>query len=76
MQNPLLDPKSSEEQLDQHVRPASIQEFIGQKKIIQNLDVFIRAAKQRGDALDHVLLSGPPGLEKRLFLILWLMKWA
>ncbi|MEO1022702.1 MAG: Holliday junction branch migration DNA helicase RuvB [Bacteroidota bacterium] len=64
MQNPLLNPKSSEDQLDQQVRPASIPEFIGQKKIIQNLDVFIRAAKQRGDALDHVLLSGPPGLGK------------
>ena len=39
-------------------------EFIGQKKIISNLEVFIKAAKQRGDALDHVILSGPPGLGK------------
>lgn len=64
MNNPLLNPEEKENAFEQSVRPASIQEFIGQKKTITNLSVFIKAAKQRGDALDHVILSGPPGLGK------------
>jgi len=62
--NPLLNPEEKEEAFEQTVRPGSLQEFIGQKKVISNLLVFIKAAKQRGDALDHVILSGPPGLGK------------
>lgn len=50
--------------LDLSLRPSKFNEFVGQPKIIQNLKVFIQAAKLRGDALDHVLLSGPPGLGK------------
>lgn len=64
MNNPLLNPEEKEEVFEQTVRPGSLQEFIGQKKTISNLSVFIKAAKQRGDALDHVILSGPPGLGK------------
>ncbi len=64
MQNPLLNPSDKEEAFEQSVRPSSLSEFIGQQKAISNLDVFIKAAKQRGDALDHVILSGPPGLGK------------
>lgn len=64
MNNPLLNPEEKEEAFEQTVRPGSIGEFIGQKKSISNLSVFIKAAKQRGDALDHVILSGPPGLGK------------
>lgn len=64
MQNPLLNPSEKEDRFEQSVRPSSIQEFIGQQKAISNLNVFIKAAKQRGDALDHVILSGPPGLGK------------
>lgn len=64
MHNPLLNPTDKEEVFEQTVRPVSLDEFIGQKKIISNLSVFIKAAKQRGDALDHVILSGPPGLGK------------
>ncbi|MFA5668811.1 MAG: Holliday junction branch migration DNA helicase RuvB [Balneolaceae bacterium] len=64
MQNPLLNPNQKEEAFEQSVRPSRIEEFIGQKKAISNLSVFIKAAKQRGDALDHVILSGPPGLGK------------
>jgi Holliday junction DNA helicase RuvB len=45
-------------------RPLSLDEFVGQKPIRDNLRVFIAAAQQRGDALDHVLLAGPPGLGK------------
>ena len=46
------------------LRPQSLREYIGQEKIKENLKVYIEAAKKRGDALDHVLLYGPPGLGK------------
>jgi len=64
VQNPLLNPDQKEEVFENSVRPSSLDEFIGQHKAISNLQVFIKAAKQRGDALDHVILSGPPGLGK------------
>lgn len=50
--------------LDQSLRPKFISEFDGQKAITDNLNVFVSAAKKRGEALDHVLLTGPPGLGK------------
>lgn len=46
------------------LRPRYFKEYIGQKKAKENLEIFIKAAKKRGDALDHVLLYGPPGLGK------------
>ncbi|NLM73589.1 MAG: Holliday junction branch migration DNA helicase RuvB [Clostridiaceae bacterium] len=46
------------------LRPRTIAEYIGQTKVKENLKIFIKAAKQRGEALDHVLLYGPPGLGK------------
>ena len=49
---------------EQNLRPQSLDEYIGQKKTKENLKVYIQAAKQRGDALDHVLFYGPPGLGK------------
>ena len=52
------------EQFDQSLRPERLRDYIGQQEIKENLLVFIGAAKKRGHALDHVLLSGPPGLEK------------
>lgn len=59
------DPVSGEEVLvEKALRPKQLEEFSGQKKIVENLYVFIEAARQRGDALDHVLLHGPPGLGK------------
>lgn len=64
MHNPLLNPEQKEDVFENSVRPSTLDEFIGQKKAISNLKVFIKAAKQRGDALDHVILSGPPGLGK------------
>lgn len=51
-------------ELDKNLRPRCISEFIGQKKIIENLLVFIKSAKKRKEPLDHVILSGPPGLGK------------
>ncbi len=50
--------------LDRSLRPQSLDEFIGQQEIKENLRVFITAARQRGEVLDHVLLHGPPGLGK------------
>ncbi|MCL2068484.1 MAG: Holliday junction branch migration DNA helicase RuvB, partial [Oscillospiraceae bacterium] len=46
------------------LRPRTLSEYIGQEKVKENLSVFIEAAKQRGESLDHVLLYGPPGLGK------------
>src|SRR6201746_524022 len=46
------------------LRPQRLEEYIGQKKVIDNLRVFIRAARERRESLDHVLLFGPPGLGK------------
>jgi holliday junction DNA helicase RuvB len=50
--------------IEQSLRPLSFNEFIGQSKITDNLKVFITAARKRNEALDHVLLTGPPGLGK------------
>ena len=49
---------------EQSLRPLSLADFVGQKKLRSNLSVFIEAARGRGDALDHVLFFGPPGLGK------------
>jgi Holliday junction DNA helicase RuvB len=62
--NPLLNASLKETAFEQTIRPASLREFIGQPKIIDNLSVFIQAARMRKESLDHVLLSGPPGLGK------------
>lgn len=64
MQNPLLDASDSDRDFEQTLRPRRISEFIGQQKVIKNLSVFIKAAQKRNEALDHVILSGPPGLGK------------
>ncbi len=64
MQNPLLNPEEKEPIIDESLRPSTLQEFVGQQKVIENLSIFIQAAKKRGEALDHVILSGPPGLGK------------
>ena len=49
---------------DKALRPLSFDDFVGQKAAISNLKVFVEAAGRRGEALDHLLLSGPPGLGK------------
>lgn len=61
-----VDPELNNEEkaLEQSLRPKGFAEFNGQKKITDNLKVFIGAALKRGDSLDHVLLTGPPGLGK------------
>ncbi|MDF2456404.1 MAG: ruvB [Cytophagaceae bacterium] len=55
---------TGEKDVEKALRPLSFEDFAGQEKIIENLRVFVYAAKQRGEALDHVLLHGPPGLGK------------
>jgi Holliday junction DNA helicase RuvB len=50
--------------LDRALRPTRFAEFVGQRKIMDNLHVYVQAARQRGEPLDHVLLCGPPGLGK------------
>ncbi len=57
-------PVRAEEDFEKKLRPQSLDEFVGQQKIKDNLRVFITAALQRGESLDHVMLSGPPGLGK------------
>lgn len=55
---------AGEAEFDRTLRPRTLDEFVGQNKLKENLKVFIEAAKQRGDALDHILFYGPPGLGK------------
>ena len=54
----------AEVELDRTLRPLRFDDFVGQRKIVDNLRVFIAAARQRRESLDHVLLTGPPGLGK------------
>ena len=54
----------NEKDIDKQLRPLEFDDFSGQSKIVENLKIFVQAAKMRGEALDHVLLHGPPGLGK------------
>ncbi|HED31156.1 MAG TPA: Holliday junction branch migration DNA helicase RuvB [Prosthecochloris aestuarii] len=54
----------AEEKFEEQIRPGRLEEFSGQQRLTDNLRVFIAAARKRGEALDHVLFSGPPGLGK------------
>lgn len=60
--NPIV--SDEEKRFEQTIRPKIFSDFMGQKKITENLKIFIGAAKKRGESLDHVLLTGPPGLGK------------
>ncbi|MEI6851588.1 MAG: Holliday junction branch migration DNA helicase RuvB [Bacteroidota bacterium] len=67
--NDNLDPEKTnlspnELEFDKFLRPGSFEKFSGQGQIVENLKIFVKAAKLRGDSLDHVLLHGPPGLGK------------
>ncbi len=69
MINPNLDPHAerlslSEKEIEKVIRPGGFSDFAGQEQVVENLKIFVRAAKQRGESLDHVLLHGPPGLGK------------
>lgn len=56
--------KESDKEFERALRPLDFGDFQGQKKIIENLEIFVSAAKMRGESLDHVILHGPPGLGK------------
>lgn len=56
--------KESEKDIEKALRPLTFDDFSGQEKIISNLRIFVKAARMRGEALDHTLLHGPPGLGK------------
>ncbi|MBV1704194.1 MAG: AAA family ATPase, partial [Hyphomicrobiales bacterium] len=60
----LASPERRADDVDVAIRPATLEDFVGQAAARRNLRVFVDAAKARGDALDHVLLHGPPGLGK------------
>jgi len=69
MQNPNLNTDKSaltpvEKEFENNIRPNEIAEFSGQDKVIENIKIFIKAARIRGEALDHILFHGPPGLGK------------
>ncbi|MGE5518391.1 MAG: Holliday junction branch migration DNA helicase RuvB [Candidatus Dadabacteria bacterium] len=67
MENPNLSREvlsAADKEFENNIRPKQIAEFSGQQQIIENLIIFIKAAKIRGEALDHVLFHGPPGLGK------------
>ena len=59
----IVDPSDHQAE-DPALRPKNLDEYVGQKNVVDNLRVYIRAAKARGEAMDHVLLAGPPGLGK------------
>jgi len=54
----------ADKELEKALRPLSFRDFTGQFKVVENIQVFVQAARKRGEALDHVLLHGPPGLGK------------
>ena len=56
---------SQEELLERALRPKQLDEYVGQEKIRGQLQIFIEAARRRKEALDHVLLFGPPGLDRK-----------
>lgn len=69
MRNELTDPdkdklSAAEKELEKMLRPSEFEDFTGQDSVVENLRIFVKAAVQRGEALDHVLLHGPPGLGK------------
>ena len=69
VRNLITDPEeenlsNSDKELEKVLRPREFEDFTGQEKILENLRVFVQAAKQRDEALDHILLHGPPGLGK------------
>ncbi len=68
MANPILDSANELNPLDKEfensIRPKEMEAFTGQPQLIENLNIFIKAAKMRGEALDHILFHGPPGLGK------------
>lgn len=66
----ILSVSKKDEELDATLRPSRFSEFTGQRKIVENLKIFIQAAKARVEPLDHILFTGPPGLGKTTLSII------
>ena len=64
MKNEILTENELEEDKDLKIRPTTLDEYVGQSEVKDNISVFIKSAKMREEALDHILLYGPPGLGK------------
>ncbi|MEC8429396.1 MAG: AAA family ATPase, partial [Pseudomonadota bacterium] len=58
------EPRTMEDAQDKAVRPQTLEDYVGQPAVREQMDIFIQAAKGRGEALDHTLVFGPPGLGK------------
>ena len=69
-------PSDDDRQLDLTLRPTRIDEYIGQRQVKENLRVYMKAARGRREALDHVLLTGPPGLGRPRSQTSSQTKWA
>lgn len=57
-------PQGDDEVIDRAIRPKSLADYTGQKHVVEQMSIFIQAARQREEALDHLLIFGPPGLGK------------
>ena len=78
MTNRIVDPHDTDytQTEDPALRPRNLDEYIGQSAVVDNLKVYIQAAKKRGDAMDHVLLAGPPDWARRLWHTSLLKNWV
>ena len=68
--------RDRDEQLDRAIRPLALAEYIGQPVVREQMELFIQAAKNRQEALDHTLIFGPPGLGKTTLPTSLPMKWV
>ena len=66
----------NEESIERALRPRALEEYVGQQRVRDQLQIFIAAARNRQESLDHVLLFGPPGLGKTTLATSLRMKWA
>ncbi len=69
----VLDPanRSEDDQVDRAIRPKALRDYVGQEQVKSQISIFIEAARQRGEALDHTLIFGPPGLGKTTLAVIY-----
>ncbi|VEA74058.1 Holliday junction ATP-dependent DNA helicase RuvB [Serratia rubidaea] len=70
------EPITEEEVIDRAIRPKMLAEYVGQPHVREQMEIFIQAARLRGDALDHLLIFGPPGWVKPRWLTSSPTRWA
>lgn len=68
--------REEEDDQESSLRPRTLREYVGQQAVKDSLNIYIQAARQRRDSLDHILLYGPPGLGKTTLAALWPARWA